>query len=39
MEGFRNTLQLRAEFAGGDKDADPARYVDFVYYDRALAGL
>jgi ABC-type nitrate/sulfonate/bicarbonate transport system substrate-binding protein len=39
MEGFRNTLKLRAEFAGGDKDADPARYVDFVYYDRALAGL
>jgi ABC-type nitrate/sulfonate/bicarbonate transport system substrate-binding protein len=39
MDGFRNTLKLRAEFAAGEKDADPARYIDLNYYNRALAGL
>lgn len=39
MDGFRNTLKLRAEFAAGEKDPDPARYIDFSYYDRALTGL
>ena len=39
MDGFRNTLKLRAEFAAGEKDPDPARYIDFSYYDRAVTGL
>ncbi len=39
MDGFRTTLRLRAEFAGGDKDIDPARYVDFTSYEQALASF
>jgi len=39
MEGFRNTLRLRAEMAGGDRNASPDRYIDLSYYERALAGL
>jgi ABC-type nitrate/sulfonate/bicarbonate transport system substrate-binding protein len=39
MEGFKTTLKLRAEFAGGDASADPARYLDLSYYQRALAAL
>jgi hypothetical protein len=38
MDAFRNTLRLRAEFAGGDPNADPERYVDLSYYRRAQAG-
>lgn len=36
MEAFRNTLRLRAEFAGGDKNADPDTYLDLSYYRRAM---
>ena len=39
MQGFRNTLKLRAEFEGGDPHADPAKYIDLSYYQKALAGL
>ena len=38
LEGFRNTLQLRAEMEGGAPQ--PAeKYLDLSYYERALAGL
>jgi ABC-type nitrate/sulfonate/bicarbonate transport system substrate-binding protein len=37
IDAFRNTLRLRAEFAGGDPNADPERYVDLSYYRRAQA--
>ena len=38
LEGFRNTLKLRAEMAGGAPQ--PAeKYLDLTYYERALAGL
>lgn len=36
MAGFRNTLKLRAELEGGDPNADPAKYIDLSYYQRAL---
>ena len=39
MQGFRNTLKLRAEFEGGEPYADPAKYIDLSYYQKALAGL
>ena len=39
MEGFKNTLKLRAEFEGGDPNANPAKYIDLSYYQKALAGL
>jgi ABC-type nitrate/sulfonate/bicarbonate transport system substrate-binding protein len=39
MEGFRNTLKLRAEMAGGNPAAKPDKYIDLSYYQRALAGL
>jgi len=39
MIGFRNTLNLRAELEGGDLKADPGRYIDLSYYQRALQGL
>ena len=39
MIGFRNTLKLRAEFANGDPNADPERYIDLSYHERALKGL
>ncbi len=39
MEGFRNTLKLRAEMAGGDPDAKPEKYLDLSYYQRALAAF
>jgi ABC-type nitrate/sulfonate/bicarbonate transport system substrate-binding protein len=39
LEGFANTLRLRAEMMGGDHDADPQKYLDLSYYGRALAGL
>jgi ABC-type nitrate/sulfonate/bicarbonate transport system substrate-binding protein len=42
-EGFRNMLALRAEMEiqrrPGDAEADPARYVDLGYYQRALTRL
>jgi ABC-type nitrate/sulfonate/bicarbonate transport system substrate-binding protein len=39
MIGFANTLRLRAELMGGDRNADPHKYLDLSYYQRALAGL
>lgn len=36
MDAFRNTLRLRAEFAGGDPNAEPETYLDLSYYRRAL---
>ncbi len=38
MVGFANTLRLRAEMMGGARDADPQKYLDLSYYERALAG-
>jgi ABC-type nitrate/sulfonate/bicarbonate transport system substrate-binding protein len=35
MAGFKNVLALRAETEGGTP-ADPQRYLDLSYYDRAL---
>jgi ABC-type nitrate/sulfonate/bicarbonate transport system substrate-binding protein len=39
MVGFRNTLKLRAELEGGDPNANPAKYIDLSYYQRALQGM
>lgn len=39
LTGFGNTLKLRAEMMGGDRNADPQKYLDLSYYGRALAGL
>jgi ABC-type nitrate/sulfonate/bicarbonate transport system substrate-binding protein len=39
MVGFRNTLKLRAELEGGDPNADPNKYIDLSYYQRALEGM
>ena len=41
LEGFRNSLALRAEIEGqwGGRVPDPARYCDLGYYERALAAL
>jgi hypothetical protein len=33
MEGFKNTLKLRSEFAGG-RNLVPERYLDLSYYQR-----
>jgi ABC-type nitrate/sulfonate/bicarbonate transport system substrate-binding protein len=38
MEGFKNVLKLRAQFEGGTPNP-PEKYVDFSYYQKALAGL
>jgi ABC-type nitrate/sulfonate/bicarbonate transport system substrate-binding protein len=38
MDGVKNVLKLRAEFAGG-KPAAPETYLDLSYYRRAAAGL
>ena len=35
LVGFKNVLALRAEVEGGTP-ADPARYIDLSYYDRAM---
>jgi ABC-type nitrate/sulfonate/bicarbonate transport system substrate-binding protein len=35
LTGFKNVLALRAEVEGG-KPADPLRYIDLSYYQRAL---
>jgi ABC-type nitrate/sulfonate/bicarbonate transport system substrate-binding protein len=41
IEGFRNVLKLRAEMLGtwGGTPPAPDRYLDFSYYQRAVAGL
>jgi ABC-type nitrate/sulfonate/bicarbonate transport system substrate-binding protein len=39
MVGFRNTLKLRAELQGGDPNADPAKYIDLSYHQRALESM
>jgi ABC-type nitrate/sulfonate/bicarbonate transport system substrate-binding protein len=39
MRGFANTLRLRAETIGGERDVDPRKYLDLSYYERALAGM
>ena len=41
VDGFRNVLKLRAEMLGtwGGKPPAPEKYLDFSYYERALAGL
>src|SRR2546423_952692 len=38
MEGVRHVLQLRAPVEGRTP-ADPAKYIDMSYYQKALAGL
>ncbi len=38
MDGFKNVLKLRAKFEGGTPNP-PEKYVDFSYYQKALAGL
>jgi ABC-type nitrate/sulfonate/bicarbonate transport system substrate-binding protein len=35
LAGFKNVLALRAEIEGGQA-ADPQRYIDLRYYDRAM---
>jgi ABC-type nitrate/sulfonate/bicarbonate transport system substrate-binding protein len=41
LNGFRNVLKLRAEILGtwGGTPPAPDKYLDFSYYDKALAGL
>ena len=41
MEGFKNTLKLRAEIEGqwGGTPPSPEKYIDLSYYDRAMAGI
>ena len=41
IEGFKNTLKLRAELEGqwGGTPPPPDKYFDLSYYERALAGL
>lgn len=41
LEGFRNVLKLRAEILGqwGGTPPAPDKYLDFSYYQRALADL
>jgi ABC-type nitrate/sulfonate/bicarbonate transport system substrate-binding protein len=38
LEGLRNVLKLRAEITGGTA-AQPEKYLDLSYHQRALAGL
>lgn len=38
MAGVRNVLKLRAQFEGGTP-ADPAKYIDLSYYEKAKAAL
>jgi ABC-type nitrate/sulfonate/bicarbonate transport system substrate-binding protein len=38
MDGVRNVLKLRAQFAGGAQ-AGPEQYIDLSYYQKAKAGL
>jgi len=41
VEGFKNSLQLRADMLGtwGGKPPAPDKYLDFSYYQRALASM
>ncbi len=41
LDGFRNALKLRADMLGtwGGKPPAPDKYLDFSYYEKALAGL
>ncbi len=40
MEGLRNVLKLRAQFGrGAATPADPAKYIDLSYYEKAKAGM
>jgi hypothetical protein len=41
VDGFRKTLQLRAEIEAGGNDAAPAaeKYYDLSYYRMALAKI
>ena len=36
MAGFKNVLKLRTQFEGGTPNS-PKKYVDFSYYQKALA--
>jgi ABC-type nitrate/sulfonate/bicarbonate transport system substrate-binding protein len=38
LEGFKNVLQLRAEYEGGTPAA-PEKYLDLSYYQQALKGM
>lgn len=38
MDGVKNVLKLRAQFEGGTP-ADPAKYIDLTYYQKARAGM
>jgi ABC-type nitrate/sulfonate/bicarbonate transport system substrate-binding protein len=38
MDGVKNVLKLRAQFEGGTP-ADPAKYIDLSYYQKARAGM
>lgn len=38
LEGFKNTLKLRATIEGG-APPPPEKYLDLSYYERALSGL
>lgn len=38
MDGVRNVLKLRAQFEGGTP-ADPGKYIDLSYYEKAKAGM
>jgi ABC-type nitrate/sulfonate/bicarbonate transport system substrate-binding protein len=38
MEGVKNVLRLRAQFEGGTP-AEPEKYLDLSYYQKARAGL
>jgi ABC-type nitrate/sulfonate/bicarbonate transport system substrate-binding protein len=38
MDGVKNVLKLRAQFEGG-APADPAKYLDLSYYQKAMAGI
>lgn len=38
MAGVKNVLKLRAQYEGGSP-AEPEKYIDLSYYQKALAGL
>lgn len=39
MEGVKNVLRLRAQYAGGGAPAAPEQYIDPSFYQKAKAGL
>ena len=41
LDGFKNSLKLRAEMLGtwGGTPPAPDKYLDFTYYQRALASM